>query len=160
MRMMMMMRTVLIMTFSSLLHKNISLRNQTVIFRRPPPAASMAVGQFFNPEEGRKEFSPKSLLLFCFLRRTLQAQMSFTSCRLEPCIWNISHSSITGFIARELFQLASLQELNLQSNGLTGQLPLELCNLKYLQELRLNINKLCGNVLGGNASVVSNTQGM
>ncbi|KAI6670105.1 hypothetical protein NL676_004990 [Syzygium grande] len=28
---------------------------------KPPPAASMAVGQFFNPEEGQKEFSPLKL---------------------------------------------------------------------------------------------------
>ena len=25
---------------------------------RPPPAASMAVGQFFNPEDGQRKFSP------------------------------------------------------------------------------------------------------
>ncbi|RWW31147.1 hypothetical protein BHE74_00044160 [Ensete ventricosum] len=29
---------------------------------RPPPAASMAVGQFFNPEEGEREFSAAMLL--------------------------------------------------------------------------------------------------
>lgn len=29
---------------------------------RPPPAASMAVGQFFNPEEGKLEISPWSML--------------------------------------------------------------------------------------------------
>ncbi|MFS7960237.1 hypothetical protein Hanom_Chr08g00700871 [Helianthus anomalus] len=33
---------------------------------RPPPVASMVVGQFFNPEEGRNEFSPKSFLLSVF----------------------------------------------------------------------------------------------
>jgi len=29
---------------------------------RPPPAASMAVGQFFNPKEGSQELSPWFML--------------------------------------------------------------------------------------------------
>ncbi|XP_030447515.2 GPI inositol-deacylase isoform X1 [Syzygium oleosum] len=40
----------------------ISVAPRPSISGRPPPAASMAVGQFFNPEEGQKEFSP--LMLF------------------------------------------------------------------------------------------------
>lgn len=30
---------------------------------RPPPAVSMAVGQFFNPDAGRVKISPWSMLL-------------------------------------------------------------------------------------------------
>lgn len=30
---------------------------------KPPPAVSMAVGQFFNPDAGRVEISPWSMLL-------------------------------------------------------------------------------------------------
>ncbi|XP_071697874.1 uncharacterized protein [Rutidosis leptorrhynchoides] len=41
----------------------ISVAPSPTISGRPPPAASMAVGQFFNPEEGHKEFSSHSLLL-------------------------------------------------------------------------------------------------
>nr|XP_043613112.1 uncharacterized protein LOC122585082 [Erigeron canadensis] len=41
----------------------ISVAPSPTVSGRPPPAASMAVGQFFNPEEGSKEFSPQSLLL-------------------------------------------------------------------------------------------------
>ncbi|KAF8028921.1 hypothetical protein BT93_E1560 [Corymbia citriodora subsp. variegata] len=40
----------------------ISVAPRPSISGRPPPAASMAVGQFFNPEEGQKEFSPLTLL--------------------------------------------------------------------------------------------------
>ncbi|KAM7267450.1 hypothetical protein ACFE04_009616 [Oxalis oulophora] len=41
----------------------ISVAPRPTVSGRPPPAASMAVGQFFNPKEGQREFSPKSMLL-------------------------------------------------------------------------------------------------
>ncbi|MFS8008013.1 hypothetical protein Hanom_Chr14g01267721 [Helianthus anomalus] len=44
----------------------ISVAPTPTISGRPPPVASMVVGQFFNPEEGRNEFSPKSFLLSVF----------------------------------------------------------------------------------------------
>ncbi|KAL4589214.1 hypothetical protein LXL04_002119 [Taraxacum kok-saghyz] len=40
----------------------ISVAPSPTVSGRPPPAASMAVGQFFNPQQGRKNFSPHSLL--------------------------------------------------------------------------------------------------
>ncbi|KAI4350570.1 hypothetical protein L6164_005017 [Bauhinia variegata] len=40
----------------------ISVAPRLTISGRPPPAVSMAVGQFFNPEEGRKELSPWLML--------------------------------------------------------------------------------------------------
>lgn len=40
----------------------ISVAPRPSISGRPPPAASMAVGQFFDPEEGQKELSPLTLL--------------------------------------------------------------------------------------------------
>ncbi|KAK2985383.1 hypothetical protein RJ640_029340 [Escallonia rubra] len=40
----------------------ISVAPRPAVSGRPPPAASMAVGQFFNPEEGKREFSPHLLL--------------------------------------------------------------------------------------------------
>ncbi|KAB2614050.1 GPI inositol-deacylase-like [Pyrus ussuriensis x Pyrus communis] len=39
----------------------ISVAPRPTISGRPPPAVSMAVGQFFNPEEGEREFSPWSM---------------------------------------------------------------------------------------------------
>jgi hypothetical protein len=30
---------------------------------RPPPAASMAVGQFFNPDDGKRDLSAQFMLL-------------------------------------------------------------------------------------------------
>ncbi|XVE84099.1 hypothetical protein DITRI_Ditri16bG0142300 [Diplodiscus trichospermus] len=41
----------------------ISVGPRPTISGRPPPATSMAVGQFFNPDEGEIEFSPVSMLL-------------------------------------------------------------------------------------------------
>ncbi|XP_022750511.1 uncharacterized protein LOC111299544 isoform X2 [Durio zibethinus] len=41
----------------------ISVAPRPTISGRPPPATSMAVGQFFNPDEGEIEFSPVSMLL-------------------------------------------------------------------------------------------------
>ncbi|XP_072962414.1 uncharacterized protein [Typha angustifolia] len=40
----------------------ISVAPRQTVSGRPPPTASMAVGQFFNPQEGEKEFSPGMLL--------------------------------------------------------------------------------------------------
>ncbi|XWS44062.1 hypothetical protein CRYUN_Cryun15aG0012500 [Craigia yunnanensis] len=41
----------------------ISVAPSPTISGRPPPATSMAVGQFFNPDEGEIEFSPVAMLL-------------------------------------------------------------------------------------------------
>ncbi|KAI3716595.1 hypothetical protein L1987_67578 [Smallanthus sonchifolius] len=49
----------------------ISVAPSPTVSGKPPPAASMAVGQFFNPEEGRKEFSPKSLLLSMYSQKDI-----------------------------------------------------------------------------------------
>lgn len=50
----------------SLLYKYIWMHELTFLFQtisgRPPPAASMAVGQFFYPEDGQRELSPRLLL--------------------------------------------------------------------------------------------------
>ncbi|KAJ7974736.1 GPI inositol-deacylase [Quillaja saponaria] len=40
----------------------ISVAPRLTVPGRPPPAASMAVGQFFNPEEGKQELSPWLML--------------------------------------------------------------------------------------------------
>ncbi|XP_048495141.1 uncharacterized protein LOC104883248 isoform X3 [Beta vulgaris subsp. vulgaris] len=49
----------------------ISIAPRPTVSGRPPPAASMAIGQFFNLEEGVEEFSPLSLTLSAFLRREM-----------------------------------------------------------------------------------------
>ncbi|GFZ19098.1 hydrolases, acting on ester bond [Actinidia rufa] len=41
----------------------ISVASSPAVSGRPPPAASMAVGQFFSPKDGELEFSPRLLLL-------------------------------------------------------------------------------------------------
>ncbi|KAI3707028.1 hypothetical protein L6452_25190 [Arctium lappa] len=75
----------------------------------------------------------------------------------DPCNWfgvscsgiqvtklNISGYSIKGFIAEELFQLSSLQELILHGNNLIGAIPMAIGSLKYLKVLDLGKNKLSG----------------
>ncbi|KAI7746723.1 hypothetical protein M8C21_012766 [Ambrosia artemisiifolia] len=75
----------------------------------------------------------------------------------DPCDWrgvtcsgnlvtklNISGSSIKGFIAEELFQLSSLQELILHGNKLIGPIPISVGSLKYLKVLDLGNNQLTG----------------
>ncbi|GAV85514.1 PGAP1 domain-containing protein [Cephalotus follicularis] len=44
----------------------ISVAPRPTVSGKPPPAASMAVGQFFNPEEGKREFSSQFMLLSAF----------------------------------------------------------------------------------------------
>ncbi|KAK1408295.1 hypothetical protein QVD17_39945 [Tagetes erecta] len=75
----------------------------------------------------------------------------------DPCNWrgvtcsanfvtklNISGSSIKGFIAEELFQLSSLQELYLHGNKLIGSIPVSIGSLKNLMVLDLGNNELVG----------------
>ncbi|KAL2939989.1 GPI inositol-deacylase [Bienertia sinuspersici] len=49
----------------------VSVAPRPSVSGRPPPAASMAVGQFFNLKEGIKEFSSLSLLLSAFLQNEI-----------------------------------------------------------------------------------------
>lgn len=49
----------------------ISVAPRPTVSGRPPPAASMAVGQFFNPDDGKKEFSPRSLLLSSYIQEEI-----------------------------------------------------------------------------------------
>lgn len=49
----------------------ISVAPPPTISGRPPPAVSMAVGQFFNPQEGEREFSPQSMLLSAYSPKDL-----------------------------------------------------------------------------------------
>ncbi|XP_058114854.1 GPI inositol-deacylase isoform X2 [Magnolia sinica] len=49
----------------------ISVAPRPSVSGRPPPAASMAVGQFYNPEEGKREFSLSSLLLSSYAQEEI-----------------------------------------------------------------------------------------
>ncbi|PWA71478.1 leucine-rich repeat protein [Artemisia annua] len=71
---------------------------------------------------------------------------------------NISGSSIKGFIAEELFQLTSLQELILHGNKLIGPIPMAIGSLKYLKVLDLGKNQLSGPIpseIGNLVSVIT-----
>lgn len=89
----------------------------------------------------------------------------------DPCDWlgvtcsgyqvtklNISNSSIRGFVAEELFQLSSLQELVLHGNKLIGPIPMSIGSLKYLKILDLGNNLLSGPIpseIGNLVSIVT-----
>ncbi|XP_020079882.1 probable LRR receptor-like serine/threonine-protein kinase At1g63430 [Ananas comosus] len=79
----------------------------------------------------------------------------------DPCNWygvvcspsqdlvvslNLSSSSLKGFLAPELGQLSSLQELHLDNNSLLGTIPKEIGLLKNLTVLDLSVNWLTGPV--------------
>uniref|UniRef100_A0A5B6ZJW4 GPI inositol-deacylase n=1 Tax=Davidia involucrata TaxID=16924 RepID=A0A5B6ZJW4_DAVIN len=49
----------------------ISIAPRPTVSGRPPPATSMAVGQFFNPEEGERDFSPQMLLLSTYFQKDI-----------------------------------------------------------------------------------------
>lgn len=49
----------------------ISVAPRPTVSGGPPPAVSMAVGQFFDPEEGSMEFSPSSLLLSTYTQKEI-----------------------------------------------------------------------------------------
>ncbi|GJU28669.1 probable LRR receptor-like serine/threonine-protein kinase [Tanacetum coccineum] len=68
---------------------------------------------------------------------------------------NISGSSIKGFIAEELFQLTSLQELILHGNKLIGPIPMAIGSLKYLKVLDLGKNQLSGPIPSEIGNLVS-----
>ncbi|GMN32188.1 hypothetical protein TIFTF001_003555 [Ficus carica] len=90
----------------------------------------------------------------------------------DPCDWNgiscsgardhvikinISGASIQGFLAPELGQLGSLQELVLHGNKLLGVIPKEVSLLKNLRVLDLGMNELTGPIppeLGNLTNVV------
>ncbi|RVW93992.1 hypothetical protein CK203_034106 [Vitis vinifera] len=59
---------------------------------RPPPAASMAVGQFFNPEEGETEFSPRALLLSTYSQKDIMLKED------HPLAFNMSFSISLGLL--------------------------------------------------------------
>ncbi|KAI3706527.1 hypothetical protein L6452_24330 [Arctium lappa] len=70
----------------------ISVAPSPTVSGRPPPAASMAVGQFFNPEEGRKEFSPQSLLLSMYSQKDIFIKED------HPIAMNITFSISLGLL--------------------------------------------------------------
>ncbi|KAM7463693.1 hypothetical protein LguiA_031814 [Lonicera macranthoides] len=63
---------------------------------RPPPAASMAVGQFFNPDEGKRQLSPHSLLL------SMYSQMDMTLKEDHPLALNMLFTISLGLLPVKL----------------------------------------------------------
>lgn len=70
----------------------ISVAPRPTVSGRPPPAASMAVGQFFSPREGKVKFSPQSLLLSSYKQQDVTLQEN------HPLIMNLSFSISMGIL--------------------------------------------------------------
>ncbi|KAH9743747.1 Hydrolases acting on ester bond [Citrus sinensis] len=59
---------------------------------RPPPAVSMAVGQFFNPQEGEREFSSQSMLLSAYSPKDLFLKED------HPLVFNLTFAISLGLL--------------------------------------------------------------
>ncbi|XP_008783007.2 uncharacterized protein LOC103702377 isoform X2 [Phoenix dactylifera] len=70
----------------------ISVAPRPTVSGRPPPAASMAVGQFFNPEEGKRIFSPGMLLCSSYVQEELYLKED------HPLMLNLSFSISLGLL--------------------------------------------------------------
>lgn len=70
----------------------ISVAPRPTVSGRPPPAASMAVGQFFNPKEGKKEFSPSSMLISSYVQEEVFLREN------HPLALNLSFSISLGLL--------------------------------------------------------------
>ncbi|XP_068637444.1 GPI inositol-deacylase isoform X2 [Aristolochia californica] len=70
----------------------ISVAPRPAISGRPPPAASMAVGQFFNPEEGKRDFSLWSLLSSSYVKE------EFLMREDHPLALNLTFSASLGLL--------------------------------------------------------------
>ncbi|KAJ0111675.1 hypothetical protein Patl1_02935 [Pistacia atlantica] len=74
----------------------ISVAPRPTFSGRPPPAASMAVGQFFNPQEGEIEFSPQSMLLSTYSPKEMFLKED------HPLTFNLSFAISLGLLPATL----------------------------------------------------------
>ncbi|XP_064993012.1 GPI inositol-deacylase isoform X5 [Musa acuminata AAA Group] len=70
----------------------ISVAPHPTVSGRPPPAASMAVGQFFNPEEGERKFSAAMLLRSSYVQEEMLLKED------HPLAFNLSFSISLGLL--------------------------------------------------------------
>lgn len=70
----------------------ISVAPRPTVSGRPPPAASMAVGQFFNPEKGKREFSPRTLFLSTYSQKDVVLEED------HPLAFNQSFTTSLGLL--------------------------------------------------------------
>ncbi|KAH9743749.1 Hydrolases acting on ester bond [Citrus sinensis] len=70
----------------------ISVAPTPTISGRPPPAVSMAVGQFFNPQEGEREFSSQSMLLSAYSPKDLFLKED------HPLVFNLTFAISLGLL--------------------------------------------------------------
>ncbi|KAI4387714.1 hypothetical protein MLD38_000126 [Melastoma candidum] len=74
----------------------ISVAPRPSVSGRPPPPASMAVGQFFNPNEGHREFSPATMFLSYYSQKDLLLEED------HPLLYNMSFGISLGLLPIEM----------------------------------------------------------
>ncbi|KAL6977137.1 hypothetical protein U1Q18_025932 [Sarracenia purpurea var. burkii] len=83
----------------------LSVAPSPTVSGRPPPAASMAVGQFFSPEEGELQFSPQLLLFSTFSPKYMISQED------RPLAFNKSISLLMDYSFTHLLTAPSLNSV-------------------------------------------------
>ncbi|KAM4124714.1 hypothetical protein ACB094_01G252200 [Castanea mollissima] len=74
----------------------ISVAPRPTVSGRPPPAASMAVGQFFNPEEGKIELPPLLMLQSIYSKKDMLVKED------HPLVLNLSFTISLGLLPATL----------------------------------------------------------
>ncbi|XP_054801795.1 uncharacterized protein LOC129305762 isoform X2 [Prosopis cineraria] len=119
----------------------ISVAPRPTISGRPPPAASMAVGQFFNPEEGKLEISPWLMLQSTYSQKEMMLEEA------HPLAVRLSFSTSLGLLPVTLsLKTASC---GIDNSGLpeeeAGDLESSrLCKLRCFPPVALAYDDTCG----------------
>ncbi|KAL8137355.1 hypothetical protein V2J09_003356 [Rumex salicifolius] len=115
----------------------ISVAPRPTISGRPPPSASMAVGQFFNPKDGNLELSPASLLQSAYSQQSMEFQED------HPLAVNISSSISLGLLPVTLS--LKMTGCGIKNSGEAGDAEKKgLCKLRCFPPVALAWDSLSG----------------
>ncbi|KAG9141981.1 hypothetical protein Leryth_009335 [Lithospermum erythrorhizon] len=116
----------------------ISVAPQQTLSGRPPPATSMGVGQFFNPQEGKINLSSMSLVLSMFSKKEMILRED------HPLVFNLSFPISLGLLPASLaiqttgcgIKKSEFSEDEPQDIGI-GKIIFELCKLRCFPPVAL-----------------------
>ncbi|KAK4267678.1 hypothetical protein QN277_024428 [Acacia crassicarpa] len=119
----------------------ISVAPRPTISGRPPPAASMAVGQFFNPEEGKLEISPWLMLQSTYSQKEMMLEEA------HPLAVQLSFLTSLGLLPITLYLKTA--SCGIDNSGLpeeeAGDLESSrLCKLRCFPPVALVYDEKCG----------------
>ncbi|KAI9120798.1 hypothetical protein K1719_007831 [Acacia pycnantha] len=118
-----------------------SVAPRPTISGRPPPAASMAVGQFLNPEEGKLEISPWLMLQSTYSQKEMMLEEA------HPLAVQLSFSASLGLLPVTLYLKTA--SCGIDNSGLleeeAGDLESSrLCKLRCFPPVALVYDDTCG----------------